>query len=218
MSSTQNLATQQPQCICTSTNGTPKSSFPSQQAAESWFAFNQKKFGWDAQRAYKCPNSSFWHLTADLEAKQPTPVQVNYKAASAPEKLARAARGSVRDAVHGLLSREPNLMPTEIAKRLGMNLVSVKNAFYTYKKESKSAAPVKSLSGIADRKKQLAEEMAKLEASEKQLREALLPKVQLFGNNGETQVRIVVHSQPLIVTLEEGRLLGALLVEKVGVA
>jgi hypothetical protein len=215
MSSTQNMATQQPQCICTSTNGTPKSSFPSQQAAESWFAFNQKKYGWDAQRAYKCPNSSFWHLTADLEAKQPTPVQVNYKAASAPEKLARAARGSVRDAVHGLLSREPNLTPTQIAKRLGMNLGSVHNAFYIYKKESKSATPVKFLSGIADRKAQLAAQLAKLEAEEKAMREALLPKVVVFGNNGNTEVRITANGQSLVLALEAAAVLKGLLAEKV---
>src|SRR5271154_3310458 len=117
MSLTQNMATQQPQCICRSNNGTSKYAFPSQQAAESWFALKQKQFGWEPQRAYKCPNSSFWHLTTDTETKQPAPVQVNYKAASAPEKPARAVRGSVRDAVHGLLSREPNLTPTQIAKR-----------------------------------------------------------------------------------------------------
>jgi hypothetical protein len=215
MSLTQNIAAGQLQCTCRSNNGTPKSAFPSQLAAESWFAFNQKKFGWDAQRAYKCPNSSFWHLTADLEAKQPTPVQVNYKAASAPEKPARAARGSVRDAVHGLLSREPNLTPTQIAKRLGMNVGSVQSALYTYKKESKSVAPVKSLSGIADRKAQLAAELAKLESEEKAMRESLLPKVAVFGNNGNTEVRITANGQSLVLALESAAVLKGLLAEKV---
>lgn len=208
----------QPQCTCRSSSGTPKSAFPSQQAAEVWFAFNQKKFGWDAQRAYKCPNSSFWHLTADLESQQPMPVQVNYKAASAPEKPARAARGSVRDAVHGLLSREPNLTSTQIAKRLGMNKGSVHSALSTYKRECKSVTPVKSLSGIVDRKAQLAEEMAKLEAAEKQLREELLPKIQVFGNNGDTQVRISADNQSMILTFELAAALKALLIEKLGAA
>jgi hypothetical protein len=215
MSLTQNIATGQPQCICRSNNGTPKSAFPSQLAAESWFALKQKQFGWEPQRAYKCPSSSCWHLTTDTEAKQPAPVQVNYKAASAPATPKRAARGSVRDAVHGLLSREPNLKPTQIAKRLGMNLGSVHSALYVYKKESKSVAPVKSLSGIADRRQQLAAELAKLEAEEKVMRETLLPKVAVFGNNGNTEVRITANGQCLVLALESAAVLKELLAEKV---
>jgi DNA-binding protein len=57
--------------------------------------------------------------------------------------------------------------------------------------------------------------MAKLEAEEKAMRETLLPKVAVFGNNGNTEVRITANGQCLVLALEAAAVLKGLLAEKV---
>jgi hypothetical protein len=204
------MTTEQPQCTCTSNKGTLKSAFPSQYAAEMWFALKQKENGWtEPQRAYKCPQSSLWHLTTDTEARPAIPVaKVNYKQAEA------TARITISERVRRLKAAEPHLTVKEIAARIGCKPQNVYHVFSKNRKQADAVpAPAKSLSGIADRKKQLAEEMTKLEAAEKQLREELLPKVQVFGNNGDTQVRITCNNQSLIMALEAVAVLKSQLAE-----
>jgi len=210
------MTNEQPQCICMSNKGTPKSAFVSQYAAESWYALKQKENGWtEPQRAYKCPQSSLWHLTTDTEARPAIPIaQVNYK------KQGNAAPVSVHEQIRKLDAAQPDLTAKEIATRIGCPVSQVYYVRSYDQRKSKPAAaatPGKSLSGIADRKKELAEEMAKLEAEEKQMQEEMLPKIQVFGNNGDTQVRISCNNQSLIMTLEAAFALKAQLSEKVQV-
>jgi hypothetical protein len=181
--------------------GRPKSAFVSQYAAESWYALKQKENGWtDSQRAYKCPQSSMWHLTTDTETHPAIPVaQVNYKAA------ANGARGKFIDQIRQLQTSEPHLTVKEVAARIGCSIHRVYQVRTNKTRAPRGAAPPRtanSLSGIADRRRQLSQEMARLDVEEKRLQEEMLPKVQVFGNNGDTQVRITCNHQSLILTLE----------------